>query len=88
MTSSLERETAAIGVRLLDDAYVVWLSAQSECENALCDWFDAGPRDRDAKYFRYRAALDREEAAALDVQRLWELSEPCRIWLTPSATIQ
>jgi hypothetical protein len=29
-------------------------------------------------YAAYRAALDREEAAAQDLERLWELAEPCR----------
>ena len=82
MTRTLEQETAEIGVRLLDEAHIVWLGAQSECENALRDWFDSTPRDRDATYFRYRAALDREEAAARDLERLCELSEPCRRLLT------
>lgn len=88
MTWNAEQETAEIGVRLLDDAHVVWSAAQSECETALRDWFDACPRDRGATYFRYRAALDREEAAALHLQRLWQPSEPCRIRLTSLEAIQ
>ncbi len=83
MTCTADQETAEIGVRLLDDAHIVWLTAQGECEHALRDWFDATPRDLDATYFRYRAALDREEAAARDLERLCELSEPCRRRLTP-----
>ncbi|MGO9904925.1 MAG: hypothetical protein ACLPY3_04285 [Solirubrobacteraceae bacterium] len=82
MTRTLEQETAEIGVRLLDDAHIIWLAAQSECANALRDWFGATPRDCDATYFRYRAALDREEAAARDLERLCELSEPCCRLLT------
>ncbi len=45
MTWTVEQETAEIGVRLLDHAHIVWSAAQSECETALRDWFDAGPRD-------------------------------------------
>jgi len=86
MTSTMEQETAKIAVRLLDDAHNIWSLAQCECENALRDWVDAGRRDGSAKYLRYRAALDREEAAALDLQRLWQLSEPCRSRLTRAAT--
>jgi hypothetical protein len=88
MSWTVEQETAEIGVRLLDDAHVAWSAAQNECENALHHWFDASPRDRDAMYFRYRAALDREEAAALDFKRLWELSQPCRTRLTQRETSQ
>lgn len=77
MIENLENELAQIGVRLLDDAHLAWLTAESECERALHAWFDGGG-DRTHAYFAYRAALDREEAAAHDLQRLWQLSEPCR----------
>ena len=40
MTEKLGREVAEIGVRLLDDAYMAWLAAESECEQALRGWFD------------------------------------------------
>jgi hypothetical protein len=88
MTPAIDQQTAQIGVRLLDDARIVWAAAQRECEHALRNWFDASPRDREARYFGYRAALDREEAAALDLQRLWELSEPCRLRLAVPETIE
>lgn len=70
-------EMSEIGIRLLDDAYLAWFSAESECEAALHAWFEDAHRYGGA-YFTYRAALDREEAAARDLQRLWEISEPCR----------
>ena len=67
---------AAIGVRLLDDAYLTWVAAEVEAEHALRAWFDAAaPQSGDA-YLVYRAAADREEAAAHDLQRLSELTHP------------
>ena len=68
----------AIGVRLLDDAYLAWFSAESECEHALHAWFHGTGEQRTTAYFAYRAALDREETAARDLARLWQLGEPCR----------
>jgi hypothetical protein len=78
MTTLLSTEIAEIGVRLCDDAYVVWCAAAAEAERALSDWFDATPGERVSRYLTYRAALDREEAAARDLQRLTELTGPCR----------
>jgi hypothetical protein len=81
MAENLEPGVAAIGVRLLDDAYMAWAAAESESSRALRTWRDRGPRGHDA-YYTYLAALDREEAAARDLQRLWALTEPCRDELT------
>ena len=70
------RDLAVIGVRLLDDAYMAWVEAEAESERALRTWFNgAGSQDATA-YLAYRAAVDREEAAAGDLQRLCELTEP------------
>ena len=63
-------ESADIGVPLLDDAYVTWFMAERESEQALHAWFDAASARRRLAYVTYRAALDREEAAAHDLQRL------------------
>jgi hypothetical protein len=64
---------------LLDDAYMAWFTAESESERALRGWFDGDPREPSRHlYVAYLAALDREEAAARDLQRLWQLAEPCR----------
>ena len=76
MEEKLSHDVAAIGIRLLDDAHIAWIAAQNECTEALRAWF-AAPRFERA-YYAYRAALDREEAAALDLQRLSEAAEPCR----------
>lgn len=69
-------EIAEIGIRLLDDAHVAWQRAELECEETLHAWFEGTPRTRADRYLSYLAALDREEAAAHDLQRLWEVAAP------------
>lgn len=70
-------DVAEIGVRLLDDAHTAWLAAEHDCDQALRAWSEASPRDHGVRYASYRAALDREEAAGRDLQRLSELAQPC-----------
>jgi hypothetical protein len=58
-------------LRRFDIAYLAWFEAESECGQALRNWCDRGPTDRDAATdITYCAALDREEAAARDLERL------------------
>lgn len=78
MIENVDTTVAEIGVRLLDDAYLAWFSAESECEGALRGWSQSVGSQRAAAYLAYRAALDREEAAARDLERLWQVSAPCR----------
>jgi hypothetical protein len=78
MIDNVDTTVAEIGVRLLDDAYLAWFSAESECEGTLHAWFQAAGAQRTSAYLAYRAALDREEAAARDLARLWQVSAPCR----------
>ena len=78
MTDNANSEVATIGVRLFDDAYLAWFSAENECEDVLRAWFQSTREQRATTYFAYRAALDREEAAAHDLERLWHLAETCR----------
>jgi hypothetical protein len=78
MTSEFNTDLAAIGVRLLDDAYLAWFNAESESEAALQSWWQTTGSRRSVAYAAYRAALEREEAAARDLERLWSLVEPCR----------
>lgn len=78
MLDNIETGVATIGVRLLDDAYLAWLSAETECETALQAWFQSTGEAREDRYLSYLAALDREEASARDLERLWQVSEPCR----------
>ena len=70
-------EITATGVDSYDDTYLAWRMAALEAQQALRDWFDASAEDRVLRFFAYRAALDREEAAARDLQRLTELGRPC-----------
>jgi hypothetical protein len=67
-------ELAEIGIRLLDEAHVAWQRAELECEQALRAWYDGPPRAGTELYLSYRAALDREHAAARDLERLWDLA--------------
>jgi hypothetical protein len=82
MLDNIETEVASIGVRLFDDAYLAWFSAESECEAALQAWFQSTGEACESRYFTYLAALDREEASAHDLERLSRLWEPCRDKLT------
>jgi hypothetical protein len=70
------RDLAVIAVRLLDDAHMTWVAAEVESEHTLRAWFDADAAQGAAAYLAYRAAVDREEAAARDLQRLSELTQP------------
>lgn len=66
-------EIVEIGIRLLDDAHGAWQRAELECDQMLEAWFEAPTASVDW-YRCYQAALDREEAAARDLQRLWEVA--------------
>jgi hypothetical protein len=78
MIDNAQVEVPTTEARLLDDAYLAWFSAESECESTLRGWFRA-PDDLSAgAYLAYQAALDREESAARDLERVWRLSGPCR----------
>lgn len=70
------RNLAVIGVRLLDDAHMTWVAAELEAERALRVWFAAPVAQGAGAYVAYKAAADREEAAADDLQRLSELTQP------------
>jgi hypothetical protein len=66
------RDVGGIAIRLLDDVYTAWSRAQLECHIALRAWLDSGSLNH-AAYYAYHAALDREEAAAVDLERLSHL---------------
>ena len=70
-------DLAVIGVRLMDDAHMAWFAAEAESEQALRAWFEGTTPNPPAAYAAYRAAIDREEAAARDLQRLYVLTQPC-----------
>jgi hypothetical protein len=71
----LTPEGVEIGIRLLDEAFLSWSFACSQCAHSLRAWFEAPPSDRARASWAYRAALDREEAAARDLERLTVLSQ-------------
>ena len=67
-----------IAVRVLDDAHMTWIAAELESEHALRAWSEAGAPQGAGAYLAYRAAVDREEAAGRDLQRLSDLTQPCQ----------
>ncbi len=69
-------DLAVIAVRVLDDARMAWVAAEVDSEHALRAWFDAATPEGADAYLAYCAAADREEAAARDLQRLSELTQP------------
>jgi uncharacterized protein YeaO (DUF488 family) len=74
MARRVSREVAIIGIRLADEAYMSWCTAEVQCQDALRAWFDARPHDRAEANCAYRAALDREQAAARDLESLSQLA--------------
>ena len=55
-------------------SYMTWQAAQIECELALGAWHAAMPGRTALAHVAYRAALDREEAAARDLEELCRLA--------------
>ena len=86
MLDNIETDVRTIGVRLIDDAYLAWFRAESDCEATLRAWFQATGSQRDTAYLSYLAALDREEASARDLERLWRLAESCHYSLAAERT--
>jgi hypothetical protein len=75
---STSRALTVIAARVVDDAHLTWVAAEVESEQALRAWFDAGAPEREGAYLAYRAAVDREQAAARDLHRLSDLTHSCR----------
>jgi hypothetical protein len=63
-------ELLQAGMRLADEAHGSWSVAALQCGEALRAWRDAAPWERGVANVAYRAALDREEAAARDLEQL------------------
>jgi hypothetical protein len=83
MNVDTAQEIGMIGILLLDDAYMAWVAAEADAEQALRAWSEGGAGEPQAAYHAYRAAVDREEAAARDLQRLHELTAICVEAFTP-----
>jgi hypothetical protein len=77
-------DLAVIAVRVLDDAHMTWVAAEVASEHGLREWFDAAAPQGTGAYLAYCAAVDHEEAAARDLQRLSELTQPYQERLTRS----
>jgi hypothetical protein len=71
---ALAAHATTVSTRLADGAYMAWQAAQIECELALIAWHAAGPGRNATAHAAYRAALDREEAAARDFEDLCQLA--------------
>ena len=74
MKREIAQEGGGSEARLIDDAYTIWVAAATECARALRTWFSSSSRNSTDAYWNYRAALDREEAAANDLQMLETVS--------------
>ena len=75
---NISRALDVIAERVLDDARMTWVAAEIDSEHALHAWFDASARQGAGAYRAYSAAVEHEQAAADDLQRLYELTQPCR----------
>lgn len=61
--------------RLIDayiESYVDWREVSADVHTAYRRWSLSEPRDRDLAFLAYRAALDREEKAALAYELIAE----------------
>jgi hypothetical protein len=58
----------SLGPLPVDDAYTAWFNANLRCGEALQVWLDAGPEARPHAYRAYLAELEREEAAAAELE--------------------
>jgi hypothetical protein len=52
------------------DGYVAWREESLAVEKAYRNWLSAGREDRSLSFAAYAAALDREERAASEYERL------------------
>jgi hypothetical protein len=81
MTEEPVYEVARIAVRSIDHAFMAWAAAEAESGLALEAWCEDGSALDGTAYYVYLAALDREEAAARDLQRLAAMAEPATAML-------
>ncbi|MEO6858398.1 MAG: hypothetical protein ABI323_07410 [Solirubrobacteraceae bacterium] len=70
MSEQDQHEAAVEAIFLRDDAHISWADAETECGAALRTWYAATESRRVSAYAVYLAALEREEAAARDIERL------------------
>jgi hypothetical protein len=75
------RALTVIAARAVNDAHLTWVAAEVESDHALRAWFGAVAPQRAGAYLAYRAAVDREEAAARDLLRMYALTQACHEWV-------
>jgi hypothetical protein len=85
MKREIAQEARGSEARLIDDAHRIWVAAATDCARALRSWFRSTSRNSTDAYWNYRAALDREEAAAHDLELL-ETVSPDAVRPGPSET--
>jgi hypothetical protein len=72
----------------LADLLDAWLFAEADASIALGDWSCAADDDKSDAYAAYRAALDREEQAAVVLERfVAEFSNSCELQCAPAARV-
>ena len=71
---ALTAHAAKIGALLADSAFLAWQAAQLESDIALDAWRAAGRGRSATAHLAYRAAIDREEAAARHLEELCRLT--------------
>jgi hypothetical protein len=75
---STRRIPAAAREQLIDtvmEAYVGWREASATAASAYQAWRGAAPAEQAPAFERYHAALDREEEAAAEYERLIERTQ-------------
>jgi hypothetical protein len=73
----------------LADLWDAWLFAEADASLALREWSWAPDADKPDAYAAYRAALDREEQAAVVLERLVaELSNSRELQCAPAARVR
>jgi hypothetical protein len=70
MSKQSQHCVAVSDIRRRDNAYILWAATESECGQALQAWGAASPSQGASAYAVYRAALEREEAAARHLERI------------------
>jgi hypothetical protein len=67
-TSSSIYLSRVLAARRATDLHLAWLDAEDDAHEAYLTWCSSVRSDRDAAFAVYLAALDREEAAARELQ--------------------
>jgi hypothetical protein len=75
LTSEVGGHLAAVTACLVEDAYRDWNSAATEVDSALDGWAAASAEVSPVAEAAYRAAVEREERAAWQLERMLDMAE-------------